>query len=212
MEDLSRQSNGDLLLVGNLREYFRDSIDAAMVCNRITLTEQTRHYIVNLLIMYSRSEELYEQTAAGPQLRPLAAMLSDAIATESDAERRYLLQRMGDVALFVGGFFSDSLQQCPVDLDYYVRMGSSAYHSLSTQLRGSARGRSFVGIFTELADRFQDIVDVLHEVREADQPGNHVNVLRLYELWLRTGSRRAGRLLRELGIQPYQQAWGQVQH
>ena len=89
-----------------------------------------------------------------------------------------------------------------VDLDYYVHMGGGAYGSLSQQLRGTPRGQAFGPVFAELADKFNRFVDVLNDVRAAAQSNDDQDVLRLYELWLRTGSKRAERLLRGLGVEP----------
>ncbi len=44
-------------------------------------------------------------------------------------------------------------------------------------------------------------MDVLHEIGDAATHAPR-DLLRLYELWHKTGSRRAHRLLMQLGIQP----------
>jgi hypothetical protein len=56
-------------------------------------------------------------------------------------------------------------------------------------------------VFAELAEKFRDFVDVLAEIRDSGKAAA-IDVLRLYEVWLRTGSRRAARLLREHGLEP----------
>jgi hypothetical protein len=61
-------------------------------------------------------------------------------------------------------------------------------------------------LFMELAAHFQDLVDVLHEVRDSARGCRDDDILRLYETWLGTGSRRAGRLLRQAGVEPNPQA------
>jgi hypothetical protein len=129
-------------------------------------------------------------------------MLAEAVEAPSLEQRNFALQRIGDVSLFVAGFFGECLSQKLVDLDYYVRMGGSAYGSLSENVRGSLRGRIFAAVFAELAAKFQDFVDVLSEVRDSTRGSDDADVLRLYESWLRTGSKRAARLLRMLGIEP----------
>ena len=53
----------------------------------------------------------------------------------------------------------------------------------------------------ELAEKFRDFVDVLAEIRDSGKAAA-IDVLRLYEVWLKTGSRRAARLLREHGLEP----------
>lgn len=188
--------------VHNLTEFFRESIDAAIERQNADLDPHAAHYVVNLLTLFSRSEELYEEHEDCYGLRPLALMLADAATTESPEQRTFSLQRIGDVALFVSGFFADSLAHRLVDLDYYIYMGENAYGSLSEEIRGTLRGDAFAEIYRELASKFPVIVDVLHEVRDGARQGSDVDLLRTYEVWMKTGSQRAARLLRDNGVVP----------
>ncbi len=188
--------------VRNLQEFFRDSMDAAMAANHVSLDEQATHYVVNLLTLFSRSESFYEPGPNGPELRPLALMLADAVDAGTEEERNFALQRIGDVALFVSGFFADSLRRAAVDVDYYVRMGGGAYDSLAGSIRGTVRGRAFGETFAELAEKFALLVDVLQEMRDSARGSTDCDTLRIYELWVKTGSPRAARLLRAMGIHP----------
>jgi len=177
-----------------------------MATNKVVLNHHTSHYVVNLLTMFSRSEALYESTDDGLRLRPLAIMVAEAANAATDAERNNILQRLGDVSLFMAGFFADALQRAAVDMDYYVYMGGGAYHSLAAHMRGTVKGTAFCEVFSELADKFQDMVDVLNEVRESARSDSDANLLRVYELWMKTGSRRARRLLRDSGVYPMERA------
>lgn len=189
-------------LVASLQEFFKDSVSEAMRRQKLKAEDQTAYYVVNLLTLFSRSEALYERTQSGIGLKPLAIMLAEAADTPNHGERHLALQRVGDVSLFVAGFFADSFAEKAVDVDYYVHMGGSAYGSLSEHVRGTPQGKAFGSIFSELAQKFQEFVDVLNDVRHKAQSKQDHDVLRLYELWLRTGSKRAEGLLRSLGIEP----------
>ncbi|MFQ5634565.1 MAG: hypothetical protein ACE5G3_04440 [Gammaproteobacteria bacterium] len=202
-----KTNSGDAVVtISSLEEYFHDSMDAAMATNRLVLEDHTTHYVVNLLTLFSRSEALYEHTEDGYRLRPLASMFADAIDAPNEVERNEGLRRIGDVALFVAGFFAAGLEKAAVDVDYYVYMGGGAYHSLSLHTRGSTRARALSPVFDELAAKFQDLVDVLNEIHEAARGESDASLLRVYELWVKTGSRRAARILREAGVCPMPQA------
>ena len=188
--------------VRNLTEYFRDSIESAVSRQRVSVDPHATHYVVNLLTLFSRSEELYEDDGENYGLRPLALMLARAAEAPTAAERTSSLQRIGDVALFVSGFFADSLANNVVDIDYYVRMGGTAYGSLADEIRGTTRGQAFADVYRELATNFQIFVDVLHEVREGSPEEADIDAPRAYELWLKTGSDRAASLLRQQGVVP----------
>lgn len=188
--------------VHNLREYFRASIDTAIDNQGVDVDPHAAHYVVNLLTMFSRSEDLYEDHGDTYGLRPLALMMADAADANTAEQRSFSLQRIGDVALFIAGFFSDSLAHKLVDLDYYIHMGGTAYGSLSDAIRGTTRGSALCDVYRELAYKFQIVVDILNEVRDGASHANDANVLRTYEIWLKTGSKRAEALLRENGIVP----------
>ena len=61
---------------------------------------------------------------------------------------------------------------------------------------------TFATVFAELGEKFVGFVDVLTEVSERTSCASNADLLRLYEKWLRTGSRRSGQLLVERGVVP----------
>ena len=201
-----RSSHGRVMPVHNLCDYFRTSIDDVIAQQGVELDPHATHYVVNMMTLFSRSEELYEDDGETYGVKPLALMLADAADAPSAEHRNQLLQRIGDVALFISGFFVESLANKAVDIDYYIHMGENAYGSLSEETRGTFRGNAFADIYRELAAKFQILTDVLHEVRDSACPNSNTNVLRTYEIWLKTGSRRAENLLRQQGVVPIQNA------
>ena len=194
--------NERVVQVRNLADYFRTSIDGVLSRQGVDVDPHAAHYVVNLLTLFSRSEELYQDHGDSYGLRPLALMMADAADAPTPAARNHALQRIGDVALFISGFFADSLANKPVDVDYYIRMGGTAYGSLSEEVRGTFRGNAFAAIYRELAVKFQVLVDVLNEVRDEARGESDRDLLRTYEIWLKTGSRRARKLLRDNGVVP----------
>lgn len=198
--------------VHNLRDYFRESIDAAIEHQGVKVDPHAAHYVVNLLTLFSRSEDLYEDHGDAYGIKPLALMMVDAVDAPTIAERNFSLQRIGDVALFISGFFADSLAHKLVDLDYYIHMGGNAYGSLSEEIRGTFRGRALAGVYKELARKFQIVVDVLNEVRDNARQSSDIDLLRTYEVWLRTGSKRAAELLKQNGVIPMPQSLSRNRH
>ena len=210
---MSSIAAGDRVVqVHNLRNYFRASIDAAIDSQGVDVDPHAAHYVVNLLTLFARSEDLYEDHGEAYALKPLALMMVDAADAPSAAERTFSLQRIGDVALFIAGFFADSLARKLVDLDYYIHMGGTAYGSLSDEIRGTLRGRALVDVYRELARKFQIVVDVLNEVRDGARCSSDIDLLRTYEVWLRTGSKRAAVLLRQNGVVPMPNAVSRNSH
>ena len=188
--------------VGNLREFFRDSLHETLVRQHLSVEDQTEHYVVNLLTLFARSEALYENTPDGLRLKPLAAMLCDALEAAPGTRERYCsLQRLGDVSLFIAGFFAQGFATSLIDIDYHIAMGGRAYGALA---QSTARGRSRVlaAVFAELSAKFQPMVDALNEVSEGSCAQTDCDILRLYEIWLKTGSARCYAQLKRLGVEP----------
>ncbi|MGH8176908.1 MAG: hypothetical protein ACREV5_11660 [Steroidobacter sp.] len=191
-----------LVAVPNLREFFHQSMQSALRKQRVAVDDHTEHYVVNVLTMFARSEELYENTPEGMRLRPLAHMLAEASEADTPQQRDAALRRLGDVSLFIAGFFAQSFARKLVDIDYHIAMGGRAYGALAENMRGTLRGQAFTMVFMELAQKFQRLVDVLNEVSEMAYTHSDKDILRLYEIWLKTGSPRAYGVLRRLGVAP----------
>ena len=195
------QASKRVLPVANLREFFKDELHGALEKRHLAVEDQTEHYVVNLLTLFSRSEALYDQTPEGPRLKPLVVMLSEALEAPSVGDRHRGLQRLGDVSLFIAGFFARSFARKLIDIDYHIAMGGRAYATLGEAL---CHGRSRVlgKVFAELADKFQPMVDALNAVSECSYSHSDKDILRLYEIWLKTGSRRSYDILKRLGVNP----------
>src|SRR5262245_61198792 len=91
--------------VANLSEFFHDSMQTALRKQKVAVDDHTEHYVVNVLTMFARSEELYDQTTEGMRLKPLAHMLAEAAEAPTREQRDGALRRLGDVSLFIAGFF-----------------------------------------------------------------------------------------------------------
>jgi hypothetical protein len=208
------QAMGDrsLVAVSSLREFFRDAFHAATEHQKLEIEEQSEQYVVNLLTMFSRADALYEKTPEGLRIKPLAHMLAEAIEAPTAAARQRALQRLGDVSLFIAGFFARSFARKLIDIDYHIAMGGNAYSSLADTMQRSISGRCVAAIYAQLARKFQPLVDALNEVSETSYRHSDADILRLYEIWMKTGSPRAHGLLKQLGVQPVAAGGARLEH
>jgi hypothetical protein len=186
------------LQVTGLREFFRDSVQNALRKQHVDVDAQTEQYVVNILTTFARSDELYEHTPDGLRLRPLAHMFADAAAAPSRERQQHSLRRLGDVSLFIAGFFAQTFARKLIDVDYHIAMGGRAYATLADGVRAKALAQ----VFAEMARKFQRLVDVLNEVAEMSHVHSDKDVLRLYEIFVKTGSPRAREILTRLGVVP----------
>src|SRR6187399_1771233 len=182
--------------VSSLKEFFRDALHDALSHQHVAVEGETEHYVVNVLTMFSDTDALYERDPhsrdSRTRLKPLAMMLGEALEAPTTEARFRGLQRLGDVSLFIAGFFSAGFARKLVDIDYHIAMGGQAYGTL--------------------AEKFQPMVDALNEISESSYQHSDQDRLRLYELWLKTGSERSRQLLRKLGLEPVPAARSVLAH
>jgi hypothetical protein len=197
------EAAGQVTPVNNLMEFFRDGFAKALAHQHVSLDEHTSHYVVSLLVLYSRTEASHRDMRPGQRWVSPAELLARASAAASFAQREALLQRLGDISLFVAGFFAQGFERRLVDVDYHIAMGGRAYGTLAAAPISGSR-RTLCSVFGELARKFQPVVDAIAEISDTARVWGPNDVLRLYELWLKTGSRRAQGLLRQLGVAPVQ--------
>jgi hypothetical protein len=193
---------GKVMPVSNLTEFFRDALDAALAHQNVALDAHSAHYVVNLLTLFSRVEHSHAELKPGCRWISLADLLAQAQSAQSPAEQAAALQRLGDVSLFMAGFCAHGFSRRLVDVDYPIAMGGRAYGMLAGQMVRGPR-RALGEVFAELARKFQPVVDALGEIADSARNWSQHDVLRLYEIWLKTGSTRAHVLLRQLGVQPH---------
>lgn len=174
-------------------EFFKELVDEALARQGLSSSELSAYYLVHVLEQFVASDDLYAELEV-EKGTTLAELLCEALAARGGRQLT-MLKFTGDLALFVSGFFSDSIARRRVDLDYYVRMGGYAYRRAAVKSSADASE-----VFLELSSKFVRFVDVLNEVSEKSSLGDSTGILRLYERWLQTGSPRSESLLRQEGI------------
>jgi hypothetical protein len=177
-------------LESSIESFFRDEVDRALKVEGLGAGALVEHYLVQLLSAY----------AARPISRtPLALKMLGAVEA-APRERRAQLREVGDTSLYVSGFWGESLEEQPVDVDYYIEMGGSAYGELA---RGGPGWTAdpFGDVFGELAAKFPRFVEVLAVVsRRTARAGSNQDLLQLYRRWQRTHNRDAEARLCALGV------------
>lgn len=183
-----------VILSADLGNFFRGEVTEATQSLGIKLSEDTEYYLVNLLCEFSRSG-----AALRPGDEPLAFIYKRALEAET-YERISILKNLGDLALYVGGFFAEFIERSLVDLDYYISMGGAAYNSLSDIMGHQPQGENFARLYETLAKRFASLVDILMAIADRGRGTSDDDLLRLYSRWTQTRSERVHRKLVEKGL------------
>jgi len=178
--------------------YFREQVVAAMQRQKVETSAFTEYYLVDLLARWAGGRAV-APGEPGADAAPLSMLYLRALNAAS-RDRARLLRAMGDTALFVSGFFPESVEGRVGDLRFYRRLGGDAYRRLSRQ--PDDLGAFTASVFSELAARFQELADVLTLVAEASRSSSPLAILRLYERWTQTGSRLAAERLAREGVVP----------
>jgi hypothetical protein len=173
----------------DVRGFFIEHLAAAMQDLRVETASATRGYLDELLSGFAESDRI-------PQFStPIVEHLQLALAAQG-SERQARLQVMGDIALFLCGFFPDCFDRRGLSETYLVELGGRAYLMVA---RGGARDGH---VFVELASRFRQLVRVLDEVRERTNMCGDGEIIRLYERFRERGSPELERRLRRRGVVP----------
>lgn len=187
------------MLVANMREYFRETLQQSLKDGRVQLTETAQVYLVNLLTEFARSETAFAGTDRGDQ--PVFVELLARAQESEPQEALRIYKHMGDSSLYLSGFFGESVEKKAVSVDYYVSMGGSAYDAVARMMRPTAATSS--ALFAELAERFPDLVDLLAAMSlhgEKSRKLNDASVLGLVDRYRRTGSREVLQALKAQGV------------
>ncbi len=183
----------------NLYDFFEERVIMVRDEHGVGLSSNVVRYLANLLCQLGRTEHLFRQH----QPRTLAEMHFRGLSLQSEHEALGHYKHLGDFALYIGGYFSDSLHRKTVGISYYADMGGAAYHRAAGLSAGSKEVHfSFHALFTEMATHFRECLWVLTEVADRNRCDSMTDLANLFERWLTTRDPHTGERLVKLGALP----------
>lgn len=191
------QNPGNILFI-QPGEYFQGAVAGAVASLKLKVSEHSQVYLAQLLGQFINVENLYPLDSEGNKAETLTEQLAVALEQETHEQRVVRLRKLGDFSLYVAGFFSDSFNRKLIDVDYYIGMGGAAYESVALMEEKKSKSQ----LFMELSKRFPDFVEVLGQISEESgfNLANDKDLLRMYDLYLKTGSDRKAKQLAKAGI------------
>jgi hypothetical protein len=186
------------ILLLNPSEYFQGAVAGAVTSLKHEVSEHAQVYLVQLLGHYINTDNFYPTDLEGKPSNTLTQQLAVALEEEREEDRAKRLRQMGDFSLYVAGFFTDSLSRKLVDVDYYIGMGGAAYETVARLEEKKSKAQ----LFLELSRKFPIFVDILSQISEETgfNPASNKDLLRVYDLWVKTGSDRLAKQLAKAGI------------
>lgn len=185
-------------LLASATDFFQEMISSAFESRKFKTMPLAEQYLINLLEFYLFSENLFEEEV-GPDGKRRTTTMAEKYLKALNADnkiRAELLKRLGDTSLYVSGFFGDSFRRKIIDIDYYVDIGGTAYGNLAT----TSTDDIFAPVYEDLSHRFIDYVDVLTYISQKSFTQSNMDLLRLYDRYLATGSKLAEEQLEEEGM------------
>ena len=162
-------------------QQWRDLVREAIDYNGVTLDEELESYLVFLLMRYMQETSLTSKVMALEYLRGLQG---------PGSQRNECMRDVGDQCLLFSGLYPKLAQRRQVKISYYVKLGRSAYASLS-DLTQSA----IANMYSHLAESFVSLMDTLQAMRCMNDASMQLEPILAYELWQDTNSQQARRVL-----------------
>jgi len=192
-------SNNSLNLFVTPQSFFKEEFDRARASLKCDVHLDVEFYVVNLLCEFIDPKAIDRVlNSEGSFLeRPLALILKDAVEAP-EQQRAQILRRLGDVSLYLSGFFQDYFNRKTFDIGYYIELGSSAYDQVADLQKHSQESLQHIP-FSQMSRDFLKLVDVLSEISEKST-SRTLDTLTLYDRWVRSGSPRLLSLLENQGV------------
>lgn len=167
-------------------EFFKETLDNALNNQRLQISQEAAFYLLGVLLMGIKRNP-GDDTKSMTE-RYLFAQRNEQVNA---------LKAVGDSSLIIAGVWWQSLLRKLVDVDYYITIGSCSYQKAS-----EITPKNLAGLFEELSENFSNLVNVMAEttrcISEANMSDN--DILRMYEVWLRTHNTFFEQKLRSLGV------------
>jgi hypothetical protein len=147
------------------------------------LDEAMQSYLVFTLMRFAKNQQLNAGALA------IDYLTSYHLPANLRSEQ---LRNIGDQCLLVSGLYPQSAEKRQVGVSYYVDLGRSAYHHISTVTQ-----RGIAELYQQLAESFILLMDLLQTIRQYSSPA--LQPIAALELWNQTGSQAAFRQISDTG-------------
>ncbi len=148
------------------------------------LDETIQSYLVFTLMRFAKNNQLNSKALA------LDYLTSHHLPNNLLHEQ---LRKIGDQCLLVSGLYPQSAEKRLVGVGYYVNLGRSAYHHISTVTQ-----KGIAELYQQLAESFVLLMDLLQTIRQYSAPA--LQPIAAMELWHQTGSRAAYKQISDSGM------------
>lgn len=164
----------------SLESYFDELLQSALAAERLDLSPVASSYLLKLVSEFGHREVLFSSSDGKDPGTPTLFELYLKAVNAAPSERCNAFRYLGDVSLFVSGFFAPHIERSLVGVDYYVEMGGNSYRQAATLSHGG-----FSTVLAQLAAQFRRLVEVMTRVAEQTTLPVQRDIGTLFERWTR---------------------------
>ncbi|WP_127718348.1 hypothetical protein [Halobacteriovorax sp. HLS] len=157
---MSANEAKDLILETSLQCYFFDLLHELNQKNSRPLPREAIFYSSLVMDKFGSAGEFFEKREGRVSEKILGIKLMESTHMPKNLRKREL-KDIGDTALFICGFFSDSLNKKLVDVKYYQEIGQAAYSKLNNLVPSFYDVDSFYYDFSKKFSNVTLLMDLL---------------------------------------------------
>lgn len=166
--------------LSDLAAFLALELRESMRSQGVTATPATEAYLGGILMRFAKPEALH-RGAEGRATHQLLVELRSQAVSASDTGARYTHYRdLGDLSLFMAGFFYARVCHGMMGKSYYVDMGRQAYAAVADIVTARS-GATLSTMYTEMAERFPQFRAVFEETADRVQIDGYNSLVRLVE-------------------------------
>lgn len=156
------RDNKDFVLESSLQYYFYSQLQEFNEKSQEPLPNEAIYYSSMVMDRFGESGNYFEISEGKVKDKVLGIKLLQSSNMPREEKKR-TLKDIGDTALVICGFFSDSLNKKILDTKYYQDLGQMAYRHLNAEVPSAYDVQSF---FQLLSMRFDQLATVMSLVSE----------------------------------------------
>lgn len=165
-KNTQESQKSEIILESSLQAFFYDQLTEVNKKYASPLPQETIYYSSLVMDHFGVAKKYFELNEEGKvRDKTLGVKLLESTKLTKTTQKN-TLKDVGDTALLLCGYFSDSVNKKIVDLSYYQDIGQIAYQRLDSFVPAAYEVPSF---FKKLSDKFSSLAEVINIVSKKNQ-------------------------------------------
>lgn len=161
----SQTESKQIVLESSLQAFFYDQLLEVNQKNLNPLPNETVYYSSLIMDQFGESQRYFEVEEGKVREKILGTKLLESSGQPRPVQKR-MLRDIGDTALFMCGYFSDSVNKKLIDLSYYYELGRIAYRRLNSHIPELYDYPEFYDL---LSEKFQNLAEMIYLVSKKNE-------------------------------------------